>query len=119
MITRNFKKKKLFITSPRVLFHNKVSQSKAECLFTLQEGFGAVNSISATNSGLYLASAGHDGQVYFWNLQTGSLIDTYEGPGRIMETNFNHTDSKFVLTSYGTVIILELSFNKKPSDWQV
>ena len=85
---------------------------KAECLFTLQEGgLGPVNCVSATNSGLYLASAGHDGQVYFWNLQTGTLIDTYEGPGRIMEARFNHSDSKFVLTSYGTVIVLELSFN--------
>ena len=85
---------------------------KAECLFTLQEGgLGPVNCVSATNSGLYLASAGHDGQVYFWNLQTGTLIDTYEGPGRIMEAKFNHSDSKFVLTSYGTVIVLELSFN--------
>ena len=85
---------------------------KAECLFTLQEGgLGPVNCVSATNSGLYLASAGHDGQVYFWNLQTGTLIDTYDGPGRIMEARFNHSDSKFVLTSYGTVIVLELSFN--------
>ena len=34
-------------------------------------GLGAVNSISATQSGHYLASAGHDGHVYFWNTSTG------------------------------------------------
>ena len=32
---------------------------------------GAVNSISATQSGQYLASAGHDGHVYFWNVASG------------------------------------------------
>ena len=29
-----------------------------------------------------------------------------------MEAKFNHSDSKFVITSYGIVIVLELSFNK-------
>lgn len=85
---------------------------KVECLLTLQEGLGYVNCVSSTNSGLYLASAGYDGRVYFWNLKTGNLIQNFEGPGRIMEAKFNHSDSKFVITSYGIVIVLELSFNK-------
>ena len=39
--------------------------------FIFSVGMGAVNSISATQSGQYLASAGHDGHVYFWNVASG------------------------------------------------
>jgi WD40 repeat protein len=90
---------------------------KAECLFTLQEGLGNVNCISCTKSGLYLASAGHDGSVYFWSLKNGGkLLHTFDGPGRIMQASFNSSDSKLVVTSYGTVIILDLSFQALPRD---
>ena len=58
---------------------------KSECVRTLQEGMGPVNSISTTKSGQYLASAGHDGHVYFWNVASGNLSQTYESSGRIQK----------------------------------
>ena len=83
---------------------------KSECIMTLQEGMGPVNSISTTKSGQYLASAGHDGHVYFWNVASGNLIQTYESSGRIMDATFNSSNNKFAMTSYGAITILELSY---------
>ena len=80
---------------------------------TVQKGLGAVNCLSVTKSGQFLASGGHDGQVYFWNLTSGLLVSKFEGPGRILVVAFNSANNKLVLTSYGTVTILELSFHNK------
>jgi WD40 repeat protein len=88
---------------------------KSECLMTLQEGMGAVNSISATQSGQYLASAGHDGHVYFWNVASGALTSKYETSGRIMVGAFNSSNNKYVMASYGSITILELSYYPPPS----
>ena len=86
--------------------------NEGECLLTLEEGLGYVHCLSVTKSGSYLASAGQDGLVYFWNVKTGSLVTSYEGPGRIMQASFNASDSKLLLTSFGTVTILGLSFSR-------
>lgn len=85
---------------------------KSECLLTLQEGLGAVNSISSTQSGHFLASGGQDGNVYFWNVKTGDLVTKYEEDGRIMHVGFNNSNNKIVITSYGSVTLLELSYYK-------
>ena len=78
-------------------------------------GLGAVNSISATQSGHYLASAGHDGHVYFWNTSTGDLTSKHETSGRIMVVAFNSSNNKLALASYGSITILELSYYPPPS----
>ena len=87
-----------------------------ECKQTLQEGFGAVNSISLTKSGQFLASAGHDGNLYFWNLNSKNLVSSFEGQGRILVTEFNSSNNKIVITSYGSVTVLELSFHTSKWD---
>ena len=76
---------------------------------------GAVNSISATQSGQYLASANHDGCVYFWNVASGALTSKYESSGRIMVGAFNLSNNKYVMASYGSVTILELIYYPPPS----
>lgn len=80
---------------------------------TLQEGLGYVNSLSATKSGQYIASGGQDGQVYFWNVDSGSLVTKFTNQGRIMSVAFNSSDSKVAVTSYASLTLLQLSYNHR------
>ena len=49
-------------------------------------------------------------QVHMWHVDSGELINSYEGPGRILQTEFNCSGGFLAITSYGEVEILKLKY---------
>ncbi len=85
-----------------------------EMLHNLEEHQDKVSGISLTTDGAYLASAGHDGDVHFWSVEHGDVVNTHEGPGRIISVAFSRHKPEYVaVTSYGAVEVLRLEFNDR------
>ena len=86
---------------------------KGELVHSLDQHRDRVTQISVTNDGEYLGSSGHDGCVNFWKVDSGKLINAYEGPGRMLRVDFNREGSKCAVASYGIVQILDLKYTTK------
>ena len=53
--------------------------------------------------------------IYKVVLASGALTSKYETSGRIMVGAFNSSNNKYVMASYGSITILELSYYPPPS----
>ena len=82
-----------------------------DCVYAMEAHRDRVTNISISSDGCYVASAGHDGNVNFWSLDSGKLINTYEGPGRMLRVEFNEYGNLLAATSYGVAEVLKLKYN--------
>lgn len=45
------------------------------------------------------------------------LINSFEGSGRILSCDFNHSGTKLIAASYGNVIVSEIEINEVPKQY--
>lgn len=86
-----------------------------DCQKTLESHHGPVTKVSPSPNGKYLVSSSHDGNCNFWSMESGDLVNSIEASGRLLYASFNAGGSYVAMTSYGSVEILKLRFNKKES----
>ena len=68
--------------------------------------------VSPKNENIF-TTAGNDGVVHFWKINSGQLILTYDGPGRMLNTSFDSTGDSLATTSYSSVSVVPLSYTEK------
>ena len=84
-----------------------------ECVFTLDEHRDRVNKISVSPKDENIfTTAGNDGVVHFWKMNSGQLILSHEGPGRMLNVSFDSNGDKLAATSYSSVNIIPLQYKK-------
>ena len=52
----------------------------------------------------------NDGVVHFWKINSGQLILSHEGPGRMLNVSFDSDGDKLAATSYSSVNIIPLQY---------
>ncbi len=84
---------------------------RGDCLFVLEDHRERVTQVAVNARMGYIASSAHDGKVNFWSLRSGKLVNSYEGPGRMLRANFDCDGEFLAVSSYGAVQILALKYN--------
>ena len=85
-----------------------------ECVFTLDEHRDRVNKIAVSpkNENIF-TTAGNDGVVHFWKMNSGQLILSHEGPGRMLNVSFDCNGVKLAATSYSSVNLIPIQYKNK------
>ena len=87
------------------------STETGDSVFTLDEHRDRVNRIAVSpKDGNIFTTAGNDGVVHFWKINSGQLILSHEGPGRMLNVSFDSNGDKLAATSYSSVNIIPLQY---------
>ena len=81
------------------------------CLYSLERHKDAVTRFSLSADKNYIVSSGQDGDLHFWDAKDGSHIETYEGAGRIMLSQWNPHSDKVLITTYKVATVLEVTID--------
>ena len=68
--------------------------------------------VSPKNENIF-TTAGNDGVVHFWKINSGQLILSHDGPGRMLNVSFDANGGNLATTSYSSVSVIPVVYGKQ------